>query len=117
MMSTILTSVLNFCFASVPTCEYVDYRLLCRPVDEGAQPWAHIETGCILLFTAELAIRVLCCPARVGLRKFCTSPGNVIDLVRPIAPPPPGGDPASPSLGVDRRRLSSQAARVPPVRP
>ena len=142
MMSTILASVLNFCFASVPTCEYtslgrkhggagfgqlalrsyfprqtvpqaspgfgeprplsrvvragrpyspcfrpryMDYVLLCRPVDANAQPWFLIEAVCIMIFSAEFALRLLCCPAAVGLLSFCRSPANVIDLVRPIS--------------------------------
>ena len=101
MMSTILTSVLNFCFASVPTCEYIDYVLLCRPVDETAQPWFFIEAGCIMIFSGEFLLRLLCCPATVGLVDFCRNPANVVDLVRPdssardssapqpeLAPPP-----------------------------
>lgn len=138
MMTTILTSVLNFCFASVPTCEYtarsrawrcrfrpagspgllprqavpqassgfgqprpfslvvragrsyspcfrpryMDYVLLCRPVDATAEPWFLIEAVCIIIFSAEFVLRLLCCPAGVGLLTFCRNPANVVDLVR-----------------------------------
>ena len=179
MMNTILTSVLNFCFASVPTCEYasrgrkqdgagfgqlalqscfprqtvpqaapgfgqprplsrvvrasrpyrpyfrpryMDYVLLCRPEDETAQPWFFIEAGCIMIFSAEFALRLLCCPAAVGLLNFCRNPANVIDLVRlrpsslsrrpPTCPSLPQPALACPSSGPDLRRRPSTAART-----
>jgi len=59
----------------------MDYVLLCRPEDETAQPWFFIEAGCIMIFSAEFALRLLCCPAAVGLLNFCRNPANVIDLV------------------------------------
>ena len=81
MMTTIIVSVLNFCFASVPECKYIDYALLCRPHDDTAQPWFFIEAGCIMIFSVEFVLRLLCCPAAGGVLSFCRNPANVIDLV------------------------------------
>ena len=57
--------------------------LLCRPVDATAEPWFLIEAVCIIIFSAEFVLRLLCCPAGVGLLTFCRNPANVVDLVRP----------------------------------
>ena len=82
MMATILTSVLNVCFASVPDCEWIDYKRLCLPRDPDASPWFEIEAVCIMIFSAEFVLRVLACPAGPGIVAFCRNFANIIDVVR-----------------------------------
>lgn len=108
MMSVIITSVINFCLASIPyncwwengglinetainetdgstyVVEYLAYdpvRMCDKMQDNAPIPFETIEMVCIILFTIEFLLRVVTCVAGPGFVGFFTGFANIIDVV------------------------------------
>jgi len=110
IMCTIVLSILNMTFASIPEGMYwVDVwssnvtgevfegsldtdvfpnatrndspRLTCDEVVEARTPYRQIEIFCISVFTAEYIVRAFASPMGPGYLRYFLGPANVIDLV------------------------------------
>jgi len=106
-MAVIALSVLSFTFESIPdptTCKVFDtwdtFTLddgntvqvrsdsatrLCLEPETPRTPFAEIETFCIMVFSVEVLLRLISCPAnggwRIGIAHYFVTPMNWIDVV------------------------------------